>query len=211
MVSKLLLTMFAVLMVLGSQLQGQTVKCTCAEVGGNGIGDCGKVLRYTYEVDPQGSQVIMVVIGTEDGNENNYHNICMPDGWQFNIATVVDPGTMPHSWEQTPHGNVAPSPSGDCPFAVGFNGPPILTTPFTFGFDHAGDAHTVSWILAVGGGGESVDWGQPVGMGAGPVHGPGEPSESQVPGLTTWGIIALIMLLLLAGGYVVRMRRSSTV
>lgn len=159
MVRKMLLAMFAISMLLGSQLQGQTVTCTCAEVGGSGIGDCGKVLRYTYEVDPQGSQVILLGIGTEDGNEDNYHNICMPDGWQFNIATGADPGSIPHSWEKTPHGDPSPTPGEDCSFLIGFNGPPLLTTPFTFGFDHAGEAHTVTWVLAVAGGGATAGWG----------------------------------------------------
>lgn len=159
MVRKMLLAMFAISMLLGSQLQGQTVTCTCAEVGGSGIGDCGKVLRYTYEVDPQGSQVVLLGIGTEDGNEDNYHNICMPDGWQFNIAADPEPESMPHSWIKTPHGDPSPTPGDACSFMIGFNGPPLLTTLFTFGFDHAGEAHTVTWVLAVAGGGATAGWG----------------------------------------------------
>lgn len=210
MARRLVFMVTIIFMALSSPLWAQTVTCVGTESGGDGQSSCGTTLRYAYEVDPQGNMLTLFLLGTEDGDSANYKNICLPPGWRFGIAVNNNPDTMPHSQIKTPHGEIAPPANGGCPYVISFlaaPGPPI-TTPFVFGFNHTSESHTVRWVLAGPGQSWFANWSQPVGMSLGPVHTPAGPGSggASLPGLTGWGVLALVVLLILAGGYVLHRR-----
>ena len=140
----------------------QTIECDGSVCGSSGSRD------YYYKVtNPSPQLPESVYVGAHDPDPLNYHNILMPSGWTFNILKEPYPDYSGF----TSHGAVSPGPDGVCPYVIEWIGPPATTV--YLGFDHSGDPHNVSWEQAVSGAPSATsNWLAPVGLGAGPVHGP---------------------------------------
>ena len=155
---------------------GQTIVCDGEACGGSGNSSCGGTRDYVYTVttDPESGLLDALFIGTHDPDPANYTNICMPQGWTFNvIATPRDDYKG-----LTAHGSLSAGPNGTCPYSIVFTYVGTSQDPsMDFGFDHAASPNDVAWTLAYPQS-VSTDWGALVGMGAGPVHAPGD---------TCWG------------------------
>lgn len=204
---RLLLTLVLVIGLCSPASGQMLVDCHGTESAGSGLVDCDANPRaYAYKVsvdagyDP-GCEYLC--IGTNDGNEANYTNICMPDNWIFFVRAD---DYFPHYTEKTPHGGISGGPDGNCPFYICFDGqgtgnPVPAGGSFNFGFDHPQSSHDVGWEA----GPNREDWGTGVGTGPGPVHGPKSPYEG--PTLSQWGLITLLIILAAVATWVVLKRR----
>ena len=135
------------------------------------------ITSYAYHVNGAGP-LTSFFVGTSDLDISNYTNVRSPYGWEFGILSEG----MSHSHGHfTDHGQVSIGPCR-CLTAgrVGWwaDDDQYAIRSFTFGFDSNMLPKDVGWYIP------SVplwaDWNVPVGMGAGPVHGP--TSWSHLPG-----------------------------
>jgi hypothetical protein len=131
----------------------------------------------------------------------NYTNICAPPGWTFNIQPNGQ--GLQGFFPKTLHGMISPGPGGSCPFIMSWTGP-ALAGPFELGFDHPWASHDVEWQSIANG--ITANWAAPVGLGVGPVHGPLE-QEIEIPTMSTYGMILLVLVLLSVGAFIVVRRR----
>jgi hypothetical protein len=172
---KIALTAFAfILLPLAGMLNAQTIVCDGYACGGTGVVDSGGIHDYVYRVStPTTGTMDSVIIGTYDPVMANYTNKCMPPGWGMKILnqSCGDDYNAPSR-----HGDVSPASNGLCPYTILFyydsGSYHLSSTPMDFGFNHSGYPHNVDWRIAAPTS-TSANWTQAVGMGAGPVHGPG--------------------------------------
>ena len=75
---------------------------------------------------------------------------------------------------------------------------------FTFGFNSKQPSHDVDWLADDGVRAVTAEWDEPVGMGAGPVHGP----RMAIPAVTEWGMAVMVLLVLAAGTVVIKRARA---
>jgi hypothetical protein len=129
---------------------------------------------YAYAVDATGDPILEFAVSTNDLEPGDYTNVAVPTGWNFAIEAVV---TEHACGGYALHGGTS---LGTC--ATGSLGRVRWWTDdsfyaietFTFGFDQGWPAEDAGWAAQTGEGpGSSAVWASPVGMGAGPVHGPG--------------------------------------
>jgi len=174
------------------------VGCVGLESGGWG-GPLG--WQYAYEVSviqtPEHVGMTGFQVGTCDLIHLDYSNVMITDvhgvpipGW---IAIWPNRGTevKPHLDAKTPHGAVSPGPQGLTlgnvswtPTTADTPSVPDGTTVFC-GFDNPKSSHDVGWTAYIDGAmWLDENWTQPVGWGAGPVHGP-------VPEPATLSLLAL--------------------
>ncbi|MCP4567199.1 MAG: hypothetical protein GY841_06440 [FCB group bacterium] len=161
------------LLIFAGIVNAQDIRCDGRSCGGTGIVSYDGIVRdFVYRVTtgavPQNPDTIF--IGTHDTYLSHYSDICHPAGWTYTII----PGTRPDHSGPTPHGSVSPGPTDDCSYTFIFyniSGAPLSSTSADFGFNYDGYPHDVDWTVAAFPS-VSADWSAPVGMGAGPVHGP---------------------------------------
>lgn len=171
---KIALTAFAfILLPLAGMLNAQTIVCDGCVCGGTGVVDCGGIRDYVYRVSTTTSGTNdSVVIGTYDPVMVNYTNKCMPSGWDMKILSQ----SCSDYNAPSRHGDISPASNGLCPYTILFyyasGSHHLSSTPTDFGFNHSGYPHNVNWRIATPTS-TSANWTQAVGMGAGPVHGPG--------------------------------------
>jgi hypothetical protein len=184
------------LMAGAAQAQLSTVACVGTESGGaGGTLECAVPHAYTYVVTPGVTPITNVIIPTDDPMMPRYTNICAPTGWNMTIVGA----SFSHA-DKTAHGTISGPSTGNCPFAMNWTGP-ATAVPFELGFDHPWTSHNVSWFDDDTG----TNWAAPVGLGAGPIHAP----QQQIPTLSQYGMIAVVVLLLAAGTvFIVRRRRA---
>jgi hypothetical protein len=192
----------------GAAFGQATVACLGTEsTGPGGTSECG-LQAYVYQVTPLAVPEGQVYIPTHDNNPANYTNICAPAGWTFTIVPNTF-GLQAYA-PKTPHGAVSPGPGGpgwSCPYLLYWTGPPMApAVPFEIGFDHPWPSHDVEWFAFDNG--ITAAWPMPVGLGAGPVHGPIEFNE-WIPTMSTYGMILLALLLVVAGTLIIRRRRQT--
>ena len=198
-----LIVFAAVLLLVGLSVPAfaQTlVHCRGLESGGvGGTVQCGP-RDYVYHAHSTAVSPTVVEIATGDGNIANYTNICAPAGWTLTI--VANTGIQDYAGK-TPHGGISPGPSGACPFKMVWTGPALpVGVPFELGFDHMSASHDVGFFWPQNA--TATNWTLPVGAGAGPVHAPHNP----IPTVSTWGLILIVLLLVVAGTlFIVRRRR----
>ena len=200
------ITIFAAILLVicmsGPALGQTTVTCLGTESGGPGGSiNCGLQL-YVYQVNPAVPET-QVYVPTHDNNLANYTNICMPPGWTLTIIPN-GPGLQAF-FPKTMHGAISPGPGGSCPFLMNWTGP-AMAVPFELGFDHASPSHDVEWWAIAGG--ITAAWPAPVGLGVGPVHGPVE-SGPDIPTVSTFGMILLVLVLVSVGALIVVRRRRT--
>ena len=164
----LLVMSVLIIMIIGAPVfaqNGVTVVCESAPCGCNG----GGLAVFRYEVAASAGEMIKeFLVGTDDNLNTNYWNWQMPAGW----TAVILPIYVNHNG-LTPKGGISIPQGVPCLYSIVFTGPPV--TNAMFAFDHlwvAGGAHDVGWQVITDKNIYVEDWSAPVGMGAGPVHGP---------------------------------------
>jgi hypothetical protein len=174
-----------------------TVECIGVESGGGGgTLQCG-ARQYVYKITPT-APITSIEIPTESGVAAAYTNRCAPVGWTMVLVTNTG---LAHASAKTGHGSVSPGPVGSCPFKMIWSGP-AMAVPFEVGFDHPSPSHDAAWVTSDL---FAASWAAAVGLGVGPVHSP----IQEIPTLTEWGLITIVVLLLLAGvAIIVRRRRT---
>jgi hypothetical protein len=137
------------------------------EAGGNGSRD------YTYILQADtGEPILDLRVTTNDLDEKHYTDVLMPDGWFFAIETG---GPLHSGGACTPIGEISPGPVRMV--SIGqvrwwTDKPELAVESFTFGFDHPWYAQDVGWRSQTEKNTFEANWDEPVGLGAGPVHGP---------------------------------------
>jgi hypothetical protein len=177
-----------------------TLVCDGLESGGTGtVSVCGGTRQYVYRCTVTG--ITQVTIGTQDSTLANYTNICAPAGWKLAIETNA---SHDHRLKNA-HGAVVGSFAGNCKYQMKWSGP-ATTGTFDLAFDHVSASHDVHWDASDG---SAANMGAAVGLGSGPVHSPVRPAEQDIPTLTEWGMIILVVLFLaFATVFFVRRRRA---
>jgi len=143
--------------------QAATVICNGAESGGSGP----RLYYYEVTLGP-GESMTAFDVGTCDPSIMNYWNWVQPAGW----APVPFSGSELHIDLKTPHGLISPGPIGNCNTAVMWTGPALGPGTWFFGYDNENRSHDVGWSVNPMANPNGENWSAPVGMGAGPVHGP---------------------------------------
>ena len=148
------------------------IRCIGTESGGTGP------RQYAYEVDAAGFPVIELRVGTCSLDPAEYTSVLMPEGWEFAVERV--PGPHAHH-TKTAHGEISLGPcycltNGSVHWWT--EDPALAVESFTFGYDNPRRSEDVFWTLGVYSEEPpnidtfSEDWGSPVGMGTGLIHGP---------------------------------------
>jgi len=165
----------ALLACLGSfaMADGPLIDCVGSACGGGGP------TAYAYLVDSVSYPMMEFRVGTNDLDPAHYTNVLIPPGWQFAVEEVW----MAHlHGVHTPHGEVSPGPcwcltAGSARWWT--DDPALAVEYFTFGYDHSWLSEDVGWELITRREGPPPEyytfhefWDNPVGCGAGPVHGP---------------------------------------
>jgi hypothetical protein len=129
---------------------------------------------YAYAVDATADPIMEFAVSTNDIDPGDYTNVLTPAGWNFAVEAVGEDHAC---------GGYVP----DGGFSLGGCGteslgrarwwtddPDHAIETFTFGFDQDWPPEDAGWeVQTVEGPASSAAWGSPVGLGAGPVHGPG--------------------------------------
>ena len=140
----------------------------------------GEPRLYAYDMHSANYPMMRFRVGTNDLDPDNYSNVLIPESWSFAVEPV--PQAHLHG-VRTAHGEISAGPcrcltagsvhwwTDDPQYAVEF---------FTFGYDHPWTSEDVGWGLEARREGTppqlctfSEVWDEPVGVGYGPVHGPG--------------------------------------
>jgi hypothetical protein len=134
---------------------------------------------YAYFVDAISYPMIEFRVGTNDLDPANYTNVTSPPGWQF----AVEPTGLNHacglfSYHGEPSLGVCDGITTGC-LRWWTDDVAYAVELFTFEFEHPWRAEDVGWMLTTQRPGPPPeqdiffeDWGNPVGMGCGPLHGP---------------------------------------
>ena len=155
-----------------------TVSCGCSQGGFHGPG------HYEFALDSAGYPVWEFFVGTNDIDPANYTNVLIPPGWNFAIESW---GFSQSYGSFTYHAYMPGTPSFGLTAGSAHwwtDDPACQIQSFTFGFDHPWVSQDVGWGLIVRWGGSPPDlwfaesWEEPVGRGAGPLHGPGHAAEA---------------------------------
>ncbi len=161
--------------------QRNVIQCLGTESGGGGV------RQYEYEVwnNELNTPFSSLWVGTDDTNLANYTNWLLPPNWQLGLDLTWGMPDTPGV--KTPHGQVAPSPTGTTAAVIHFwTGPlgqPIQPGQIAlFGFDNPHASQNVDWYPTPPWPAIGANWNSPVGTGAfaapntawtdGPVHGP---------------------------------------
>lgn len=142
---------------------------------------------YYYDVTiGAGSSLSTLVVGTLDGNINDYSNWVMPTGWAYELVTNSDPALL-YDIPYTNHG-VGTENDGMVPYKIVWSGPAQTTaTTYSFGFDNAQAPTDVGWAIDYA----ATNWSALVSDGAGPVHAPvPEPSTLALLLAAGFGLLA---------------------
>jgi hypothetical protein len=142
---------------------------------------------YNYPIDATGRPIVEFRVGSNDLNPAHYANVRTPPGWNFAVEEVWMNHLCASCDNHTMHGDDSPGPcwcltQGSVHWWT--DDPQNAVEHFTFGFDHIWPAEDVSWSLVTLGDGMPPremlmpSWDEPVGMGAGPVHGPCLPPQA---------------------------------
>lgn len=170
---------FALALVVGlgslAWAQDPVAYCECSQ------GEFGGPGNYAYPVDSGGYPISEFYVGTNDPELSNYTNVSTPPGWNFEIHEWG----MSQSYGRFTYHTYMSEPPGFGLTAGSAHwwtdDPALAIESFTFGFDHPWIAQDVGWGLMVRWGGSppvlwfDESWDAPVGAGAGPLHGPGDP------------------------------------
>jgi len=172
---------FALAAVIGfgypARADAPVVYCGCSQGEFDGPG------QYAYTVDSSSYPVSEFFVGTNDLDSTNYTSVLVPPGWNFEImgwGFSQSYGTFSY------HGYMPGTPgfgltAGSAHWWT--DDPAQAIEFFTFGFEHPWVAQDVGWGMIVPSRGSRADlwfaesWQDPVGMGAGPLHGPGHPPQ----------------------------------
>jgi len=119
--------------------------------------------KYSYIVTPGRQGVSRIRIGLHQHIGFNPTNVVLPTNWTW---TIVQGVPSPDRLNFVGHGQVT-SPVGTCNDVILFSGP-TMNNQFQIGFNATQNAHEVDWQT----GGIGANWNKPIGMGAGPIHGP---------------------------------------
>ena len=147
------------------------IYCVGSHCGGNG--PC----EYAYRVDSVSYPMIEFRVGTSDLNLEDYTNVLIPAGRNFEI----DEYPMSHACGlHAHHGEYSDGPCYSVtPGSVHWwtDAPEYAVEFFTFGFDHPWTSEDVGWEETARREGPEYytfyeDWGYMVGIWYGPVHGP---------------------------------------
>jgi len=156
-------------------------------------------MRYAYRVDAEeedyGITEFRVVTG--DLNLENYTDVVKPEGWEFGIGDDVNLGCYGGYTEVGGFAILLKHVTTQSVVWWTKDPKSAITKPFTFGFNHSAEPGDAAWYMVS----QKPDTfceasAAPVGMGCGPVHGPG-----------TTGIPEPATVLLLSLGSVVLRRK----
>ncbi|MCP4632816.1 MAG: T9SS type A sorting domain-containing protein [candidate division Zixibacteria bacterium] len=170
--------------------------------GGSGIVSCDECPRnYAYEIKSpcMGGAISEILIGTSTAQD--YSNICVPPGWNYSLIEIPNSDNLMACTCLTPIGSFSEGPDTVNSYYIhiyNVNGNSITDCDsFSVGFDHPLSPNDVGWewtisncntscpILMERAGASSSsrsvfeslgsNWGEPVGLGSGPVHAPRYP------------------------------------
>jgi len=178
------------------KLTATEVFCDGMVCGGSGVTADGK-REYAYDVTAI-PPITDLYIGTDDGEIDNYRDICLPPKWHMSIERNRVPNSLDglsighHCSAMNPHGGLS-SATGTCGFVIHFHGPPSdqswppeppsLSMYWRFGFNYVGGSEHITRPEDVGWAGfhkgqfiDRADWTRPINgstlSNVGPVHGP---------------------------------------
>jgi hypothetical protein len=129
---------------------------------------------YTYAVDATGDPIMEFAVSTNDLDPGDYTNVLMPPEWNFAVEPVGEEHSCAgYALDGTMSlGACATLSLGRVRWWT--DDPACAVETFTFGFDQDWPAEDAGWeVQTQEGPAASVAWTSPVGLGAGPVHGPG--------------------------------------